>query len=56
MLVLDVDYWLAIGGLAAQAGWLGPEVSGCFSLAVFFCDNRVNRVKSHNVSVMMTVL
>jgi len=54
MLVLDVDYWLPIGGLAAQAGWLGPEVSGC--LAVFFCDNRVNRVKSHNVSVMMTVL
>jgi len=28
MAMVDTVYWLPIGGLAAQAGWLGPKVGG----------------------------
>jgi len=26
--MVDTVYWLPIGGLAAQVGWLGPKVGG----------------------------
>jgi len=26
--MVDTVYWLPIGGLAAEAGWLGPKVGG----------------------------
>ena len=43
-----------IGGLAAEAGWLGPKVSGCLSL---FCIHHVSQENSRsNCCDMMTAL
>jgi len=48
--MVDTVYWLPIGGLAAQVGWLAPKVGGHLAPC---CIHRVN---SRNGSAMTTAL
>jgi len=52
--MVDTVYWLPIGGLAAQAGWLGPKVGG--HLVPFLYSTREPNELSHDSTINIYVV